>query len=167
VRILKRGIIFILVYLIAGSLAEAKTLTVLLLANASTQDLIQTFLKEYSRDHPGIDFSVSIVQYSALTAKINTLVTAGQPPDILEVTTAYIQTYAEQALDLAHYADKANLLSRYLPSYAAFIKAGEKVIGIPIEATINGLFYNKELFKQAGVDVPRAQGEGGRPLRLP
>jgi alpha-1,4-digalacturonate transport system substrate-binding protein len=154
VRILKRGIIFILVYLIAGSLAEAKTLTVLLLANASTQDLIQTFLKEYSRDHPGIDFSVSIVQYSALTAKINTLVTAGQPPDILEVTTAYIQTYAEQALDLAHYADKANLLSRYLPSYAAFIKAGEKVIGIPIEATINGLFYNKELFRQAGIEVP-------------
>jgi alpha-1,4-digalacturonate transport system substrate-binding protein len=154
VRILKPGLIFILVYLMAGSLAEAKTLTVLLLANASTQDLIQTFLKEYSRDHPGIDFSVSIVQYSALTAKINTLVTAGQPPDILEVTTAYIQTYAEQALDLAHYVDKANLLSRYLPSYAAFIKAGDKVIGIPIEATINGLFYNKELFRQAGVEVP-------------
>jgi alpha-1,4-digalacturonate transport system substrate-binding protein len=154
VRILKPGLIFILVYLMAGSLAEAKTLTVLLLANASTQDLIQTFLKEYSRDHPGIDFSVSIVQYSALTAKINTLVTAGQPPDILEVTTAYIQTYAEQALDLAHYVDKANLLSRYLPSYAAFIKAGDKVIGIPIEATINGLFYNKDLFRQAGVEVP-------------
>jgi alpha-1,4-digalacturonate transport system substrate-binding protein len=151
----KNGIIFILVYLlIAGSQTEAKTLTVLLLANASTQDLIQTFLKEYSRDHPGIDFSVSIVQYSALTAKINTLVTAGEPPDILEVTTAYIQTYADQALDLAHYTDRANLLNRYLPSYAAFIRAGEKVIGIPIEATINGLFYNKELFKQAGVDVP-------------
>jgi alpha-1,4-digalacturonate transport system substrate-binding protein len=155
VKNLNRGITFILVYLlIAGSQAEAKTLTVLLLANASTQDLIQTFLKEYSRDHPGIDFSVSIVQYSALTAKINTLVTAGEPPDILEVTTAYIQTYADQALDLAHYTDKATLLNRYLPSYAAFIRAGEKVIGVPIEATINGLFYNKELFRQAEVDVP-------------
>jgi alpha-1,4-digalacturonate transport system substrate-binding protein len=155
VKNLNRGITFILVYLlIAGSHTEAKTLTVLLLANASTQDLIQTFLKEYSRDHPGIDFSVSIVQYSALTAKINTLVTAGEPPDILEVTTAYIQTYADQALDLAHYTDKANLLNRYLPSYAAFIRAREKVIGVPIEATINGLFYNKELFRQAGVDVP-------------
>ena len=154
-KILNRGIIFILVYLlIGGSLTEAKTLTVLLLANASTQDLIQTFLKEYSRDHPGIDFNVSIVQYSALTAKINTLVTAGEPPDILEVTTAYIQTYAEQALDLAHYTDGADLLNRYLPSYPAFIKAGDKVIGIPIEATINGLFYNKELFRQAGVNVP-------------
>ena len=140
--------------LIAGSLSDAKTLTVLLLANASTQDLIQTFFKDYSREHPGIDFNVSIVQYSALTAKINTLVTAGEPPDILEVTTAYIQTYAEQALDLGQYTNRSDLLNRYLPSYQAFIKAGDKVIGIPIEATINGLFYNKELFQQAGVEVP-------------
>jgi alpha-1,4-digalacturonate transport system substrate-binding protein len=140
--------------LISGSLSEAKTLTVLLLANASTQDIIQSFLKEYSLVHPGIDFNVSIVQYSALTAKINTLVTAGEPPDILEVTTAYIQTFAEEALDLAQYTKGPDLLNRYLPSYQAFIRSGEKVIGIPIEATVNGLFYNKELFKEAGVSVP-------------
>ncbi len=75
--------------LLTGSLGFAKTLTVILLANASTQDVIQRFLKEYSRNYPGIDFSVSIVQYSALTAKINTLVTAGEPPDILEVNGLY------------------------------------------------------------------------------
>ncbi|HEY6841484.1 MAG TPA: sugar ABC transporter substrate-binding protein [Chthoniobacterales bacterium] len=149
-----RIICLLLCFLLCGARSEAKTLTVLLLANASTQDLIQTFLKDYSRQHPGIEFNVSIVQYSALTAKINTLVTAGEPPDILEVTTAYIQTYAEQALDLAHYTNRAELLDRYLPSYQACIKAGDKVIGIPLEATINGLFYNKEIFKQAGVRVP-------------
>ena len=141
-------------WLIFGSLIQAKTLTVVLLANASTQEVIQNFLKEYSREHSGIDFNVSIVQYSALTAKINTLVTAGEPPDILEVTTAYIQTYAEQALDLAQYTNGADLLKRYLPSYQAFIRAGDKVIGIPIEATVNGLFYNKDLFQEAGVSAP-------------
>ncbi|MBV8142802.1 MAG: sugar ABC transporter substrate-binding protein [Verrucomicrobia bacterium] len=140
--------------LLFGSALNAKTLTVLLLANASTQDVIQNFFREYSRDHPGIDFNVSIVQFSALTAKINTLVTAGEPPDILEVTTTYIQTFAEQALDLAKYTNGAGLLNRYLPSYQAFIRSGDKVIGIPIEATVNGLFYNKALFKEAGVSVP-------------
>jgi alpha-1,4-digalacturonate transport system substrate-binding protein len=143
-----------LAYLLIASVSEAKTLTVLLLANASTQGQIQEFLKQYSKEHTGIDFNVSIVQYSALTAKINTLVTAGQPPDILEVTTTYIQTYAEQALDLARYTNRTKLLNQYLPSYQAFIRSGDKVIGIPIEATINGLFYNKDLFAQAGVTVP-------------
>jgi len=140
--------------LIIASVSEAKTLTVLLLANASTQGQIQELLKQYSKEHAGIDFNDSIVQYSALTAKINTLVTAGQPPDILEVTTAYIQTFAEQALHLAQYTNRTKLLNQYLPSYQAFVKSGEKVIGIPIEATINGLFYNKDLFAQAGITAP-------------
>ncbi len=144
--------------LLAVSPSSAKTLTVLLLANASTQDVIQKFLKEYGQHHPGIDFNVSIVQYSALTAKINTLVTAGEPPDILEVTTSYIQTFAEQALDLAQYTNGADLLNRYLPTYQPFIRSENKVIGIPIEATVNGLFYNKELFKAAGASVPTDAG---------
>jgi alpha-1,4-digalacturonate transport system substrate-binding protein len=140
--------------LIAVSVSEAKTLTVLLLANASTQGQIQQLLKEYSAQNPGIDFDVSIVPYSSFTAKVNTLVTGGEPPDILEVTTAYIQTYADLALDLGQYTNRSELLNRYLPSYQAFIKSGGKVIGIPIEATINGLFYNKNLFAQAGLTVP-------------
>ena len=140
--------------LLTAAFSSAKTLTVILLANASTQDVIQSFLKEYSHDHPGTDFNVSIVQYSALTAKINTMVTAGEPPDILEVTTAYIQVYADQSLDLAKYTNGADLLNRYLSSYQAFVRSGDKVIGIPIEATVNGLFYNKNLFKQAGVSAP-------------
>jgi alpha-1,4-digalacturonate transport system substrate-binding protein len=140
--------------LIAVSPSEAKTLSVLLLANASTQVQIQQLLKEYSAQNSGIDFNVSIVPYSSFTAKVNTLVSGGEPPDILEVTTAYIQTYADLALDLANYTNPSELLNRYLPSYQAFIKSGNKVIGIPIEATINGLFYNKDLFAQAGITVP-------------
>ena len=140
--------------LLTASLIQAKTLTVLLLANASTQDVIQNVLKEYTKEHPDIDFNVSIVQYSALTAKIDTLIMAGQPPDILETTTSYIQTYANQALDLTKYPGGADMLSRYLPSYQAFIKSGDEVIGVPIEATVNGLFYNENLLKQASVSVP-------------
>jgi ABC-type glycerol-3-phosphate transport system substrate-binding protein len=55
---------------------------------------------------------------------------------------------------LAKYTNGADLLNRYLPSYQAFIRSGDKVIGIPIEATVNGLFYNKNLFKEAGASVP-------------
>jgi ABC-type glycerol-3-phosphate transport system substrate-binding protein len=139
---------------LTGSLGFAKTLTVIILANASTQDVMQSVLEEYSRDNRGIDFNVSIIQYGVLTAKVNTLVTAGEPPDILEVTTSYIQTFAEQALDLAQYTNRVDFLNRYLPAYQGFIRSGDKVIGIPIEATVNGLFYHKDLFKEAGVSTP-------------
>jgi alpha-1,4-digalacturonate transport system substrate-binding protein len=138
---------------------EAKTLNVLLLANASTQDVIQKLIKEYHDQNPDTDFNVSIVQSNSITAKLNTLVTAGQPPDIVEITTAFIQNYAAQALDLGKYTDSRELLERYLPSYRPFFTSGNKVLGIPIEATANGLFYNKRLFEKAGVKVPLNESE--------
>ena len=143
---------------LAGT-AHARTLNILLLANASTQDVIQKLIHEYKQQNPETDFNVSIVQSNSITAKLNTLVTAGQPPDIVEITTAYIQNYAAQALDLGKYTNSQELLQRYLPSYRPFFTSGNKVLGVPIEATANGLFYNKRLFQKARVQVPRDESE--------
>jgi alpha-1,4-digalacturonate transport system substrate-binding protein len=144
--------------MLAGA-SWAKTLSVILLSNASTQNVIQGMLKEYHQQHPDIDFEISIIPDSKLLAKLNTLVTAGQFPDIVEVTTAKIQNYAYPALDLAKYTDRNEFLSRYLPGYQPFIVSGDKVIGVQIEATANGLFYNKDLFAKAGVTVPQNENE--------
>jgi alpha-1,4-digalacturonate transport system substrate-binding protein len=148
----------IVVQMLAGA-SSAKTLSVILLSNASTQNVIQGMLKEYHQQHPDIDFEISIIPDSKLLAKLNTLVTAGQFPDIVEVTTAKIQNYAYPALDLAKYTDRNEFLSRYLPGYQPFIVSGDKVIGVQIEATANGLFYNKDLFAKAGVTVPQNENE--------
>jgi alpha-1,4-digalacturonate transport system substrate-binding protein len=62
-------------------------------------------------------------------------------------------------LDLGKYTDSQELLQRYLPSYRPFFTSGNKVLGVPIEATANGLFYNKRLFEKARVQVPRNENE--------
>ena len=144
--------------ILAGALS-AKTLSVILLSNASTQNVIQGLLKEYHQQHPEIDFQVSVLPSVGFLAKLNTLATAGEFPDIVEVTTAMIQNYADPALDLTKYTDRNEYLSRYLPAYQPFIVSGDKVIGVQIEATANGLFYNKNLFAKAGVTVPQNENE--------
>jgi alpha-1,4-digalacturonate transport system substrate-binding protein len=144
--------------ILAGALS-AKTLSVILLSNASTQNVIQGLLKEYHQQHPEIDFQVSVLPSVGFLAKLNTLATAGEFPDIVEVTTAMIQNYADPALDLTKYTDRNEYLSRYLPAYQPFIVSGDKVIGVQIEATANGLFYNKNLFAMAGVTVPQNENE--------
>lgn len=145
--------------LLLASPLHAKTLNIILLANASTQGTIQRLIHEYESQNPGTTFNVSIVQLNSLTAKLNTLVTGGQPPDIAEITTALLQNYATQALDLGKYTESQHLVESYLPSLRPFLTAGNKVLGIPIEATANGLFYNKALFEKAGVHVPRTENE--------
>ena len=138
---------------------HAKTLNIVLLANASTQGTIQQLIHEYEGQNPGTTFNISIVQLNSLTAKLNTLVTGGQPPDIAEITTSLLQNYASQAVDLGKYTEGQQLAQRYLPSLRPFLTSGNKIIGIPIEATANGLFYNKALFEKAGVHVPSNENE--------
>jgi alpha-1,4-digalacturonate transport system substrate-binding protein len=158
----RHGAAVLVAFIITQILTEtlyAKTLSVILLSNASTQNVIQGLLKEYHEQHPDIDFEVSIIPDASLLAKLNTLVTAGQFPDIVEVTTAKIQNYAYPALDLAKYTDRNEFLSRYLPGYQPLIVSGDKIIGVQIEATANGLFYNKDLFAKAGVTVPQNEDQ--------
>jgi hypothetical protein len=45
--------------LLTGAL-QAKTLNILLLANASTQDVIQKLIREYQQQNPETDFNVSM-----------------------------------------------------------------------------------------------------------
>jgi ABC-type glycerol-3-phosphate transport system substrate-binding protein len=84
---------------------HAKTLNIILLANASTQGTIQQLIHEYESQNPGTIFNISIVQLNSLTAKLNTLVTGGQPADIAEITTSLLQNYAGQAVDLGKYTE--------------------------------------------------------------
>src|SRR5260221_59860 len=153
-----RLLLFSAFSLVGGTLS-AKNLNVLLLATASKQNVIQNLIRKYQQKNRDADFNVSIVQSNSITAKLNTWVTAGQPPDIVEITTAFIQNYAAQALDLGKYTNSQELLQRYLPSYRPFFTSGNKVLGVPIEATANGLFYNKKLFQKAQVQVPRDENE--------
>src|SRR5260370_40186680 len=103
-----RGAVFTMLVtyqILAGGLS-AKTLSVILLSNASTQNVIQGLLKEYHQQHPEIDFQVSVLPSVGFLAKLNTLATAGEFPDIVEVTTAMIQNYADTALDLTKNTDR-------------------------------------------------------------
>src|SRR5258708_30377532 len=136
--------------ILAGALS-AKTLSVILLSNASTQNVIQGLLKEYHQQHPEIDFQVSVLPSVGFLAKLNTLATAGEFPDIVEVTTAMIQNYADPALDLTKYTDRNEYLSRYLPGYQPFIVSGHKGISLQIEAPANGLFYTTTFFSTSVV----------------
>src|SRR5260370_8324993 len=140
--------------ILAGALS-AKTLSVILLSNASTQNVIQGLLKEYHQQHPEIDFQVSVLPSVGFLAKLNTLATAGEFPDIVEVTTAMIQNYADPALDMTKSTDRNEYLSRYLPRSLPFIVSGDKVIGVQIEATANGLFSNKNFFTNAAATLPQ------------
>ncbi|MGW0465863.1 ABC transporter substrate-binding protein [Streptomyces sp. NPDC003027] len=104
----------------------------------------------YEAEHPGVKVDVQIESWNDVDRKVAEMVKAGQAPDI-----AQIGAYADYAAAGALYsADE--LLS--IPVQANFLApltaAGESrgtQYGLPFAASTRLLFFNEELFEEAGV----------------
>ncbi|MFI9825373.1 extracellular solute-binding protein [Streptomyces sp. NPDC052013] len=112
----------------------------------------------YEAGHPGVKIDVSVYSWNDVDRKVKEMVDAGDPPDM-----AQIGAYADYAADgLLYKADE--LLS--IPVQADFVsqlaEAGRVngvQYGMPFASSTRVLFYNKELFADAGITPPQTWEE--------
>ncbi|MFG3659230.1 extracellular solute-binding protein [Streptomyces sp. NPDC047706] len=112
----------------------------------------------YEADHPGVQVEVSVYSWSDVDREVKEMVDAGKAPDM-----AQIGAYADYAADdLLYTAD--DLLS--IPVQAGFSSALARAgqvngvqYGMPFAASTRLLFYNKELFDEAGLSAPATWAE--------
>jgi multiple sugar transport system substrate-binding protein len=125
-------------------------------ASPEEENLLRSSLYDFSVDNPDI-----LVKYEPITeeywAKIMTMVTAGTEPDIYYMDIFQFPFYAEKAVlmpidDLmaTTSTEKADFIDTLIN---AFSHDG-KVYGIPKDFNTLGLFYNKGIFSEAGLDEP-------------
>ncbi|WP_437107051.1 extracellular solute-binding protein [Streptomyces sp. enrichment culture] len=111
-------------------------------------------VERYEADHPGVTIDVSVHSWTDVDREVKEMVDAGDPPDL-----AQIGAYADYAADgLLYQAD--DLLS--IPVQADFLSqlasAGQVdgiQYGMPFASSTRVLFYNKELFAEAGLTPPK------------
>lgn len=105
---------------------------------------------DFSKQHPDITVDVNVISWNDIDKEVAAMIERGDYPDILQ-TGGYADFAAD---DLLYSADE--LLS--IPVQADFITsladAGQVQrvqYGIPFVSSSRLLFYNKDLFKQAGI----------------
>lgn len=126
-------------------------------ANSSEKywaDLVEA----YESDHPGVTIDVTVHSWNDVDREVKEMVDAGDPPDM-----AQIGAYADYA-DQGKLYKAGDLLS--IPVQADFLSqlstAGEVnsvQYGMPFAASTRVLFYNKELFAEAGLTPPKTWDE--------
>ncbi|MFD8381800.1 extracellular solute-binding protein [Streptomyces sp. NPDC059679] len=110
------------------------------------------FAKKYQRQ-TGIKLNVQIISWNDIDQQASTMIQNGNPPDILNLN-AY-SSYAKDGLlyssdEVLPGATKADIID-------AFVKSGTykgKMYGFPDLASSRAMFYNKDLFKKAGIAAP-------------
>ena len=120
---------------------------------------LKSLVKEYEDANPGVNVEITSLPWGQAFEKFATMVSAGQTPDVVEMPDTWLTLYANNgALEslepyLKDWDATANLNSRTLEFARA---AGNEAYMLPYGFYLRALFYNKKLFKEAGVtEVPK------------
>ncbi|WP_425148669.1 ABC transporter substrate-binding protein [Deinococcus sp.] len=123
--------------------------------------LLQQLAKDYSAKNAGVQVTVEVTPFADYSRKVAVQIASGDAPDVGWLAERDVPTFiASKALsDLSAGlgSDRAFNLADFPVSTLTLWARGRSVYGVPFSNSPLVLFYNKDLFQQAGVADPLAQ----------
>jgi multiple sugar transport system substrate-binding protein len=119
----------------------------------SSQKYWQGIADAFHKQNPNITVTVQTINWNDFDSQVKTMVQNKQYPDVLEGD--YFPDYAQAGLlypakDVTSPATFSNLL----PVFAKLDTYNGTQYGMPFTTSARTLFYNKQLFQQAGITAP-------------
>ncbi|HUC94188.1 MAG TPA: ABC transporter substrate-binding protein [Paenibacillus sp.] len=89
----------------------------------------------------------------SVTSKLMTAVAGGNPPDVMLASRYGVAEYMDGVTPLNDLAERDNISESMFYKWAWDESVYDgKILGIPYDGTARALFYNKDHFKEAGLD---------------
>ncbi len=123
--------------------------------------IVQRMYADFEKAHPGVDVQVEGIPGSGeYVQKMLLNFVAGTQPDVMVLDASSAAVFVENGLlqDLTPFIQKdAQMqLQDYFPNVVDIDRRGDKLYAIPGDFTPMVMYYNKDLFDQAGVPYPKA-----------
>jgi len=126
--------------------------------------IIDGYAADFEKENPGIKLRpIYAGSYQDTIAKALTAVKSGEPPvTSILLSTDMFTLIDEDAIvpfdDLIKTAEDRAWLSSFYPAFMENSQTGGKTWGIPFQRSTIVMYYNKEAFKEAGLDPNRPPG---------
>jgi raffinose/stachyose/melibiose transport system substrate-binding protein len=125
----------------------------------ANNDPLKTIWKQaadqYHAAHPNVTIKITVLENEAFKAKLTTNMQAGKPPDVFQSWgggTLKEQADASLVKDIS--ADAKPWIGTLNDAGVKLYQIDGKQYGIPYNLGVVGVWYNKKLFKKAGIDAP-------------
>jgi raffinose/stachyose/melibiose transport system substrate-binding protein len=121
----------------------------------SQQAVWQGLADAYMEQNPNVEIQITVLENEAFKARLVTVMQAGEPPDLFRSWGGgVLWTYAENGLVRNIAPELEGEWKDSFSAKAALELYGQngEYYGVPYTWGAVGLFYNKELFEQAGLD---------------
>jgi len=118
---------------------------------------IDTLIKQFEAANPGIKVKHTHVPYDDFRVKIAAAIPAGQGPDVVQLFYGWLQDYLKAKLLQPLPASDFSVVEierEYFPIVQQ-MKVDGKYYALPTAVRSLALFWNKTLFKEAGLDPNR------------
>ena len=123
-----------------------------------TADWWAQYEKDFEAANEGIDLVVDVVSWNDIYTVVNTRVANGEAPDILNIDVFADYQADDLLLPAKDYVSEETYAKMY-PSFLEQSVVDGTVWAVPDLASARALYYNVDIFKEVGVEVPTTWDE--------
>ena len=123
-------------------------------ARQATDGPAKALVAEFNRTHKKLKVVLHLTPPNDDTSQLATAIRAGDPPDVVGLNDIDVPTFSHEnaLLDITKYVNALPYKSALSPGHLALATIGSKYYGVPYLADLSVLWYNKTLFKRAGLN---------------
>ena len=138
-----------------GAAAQAQTIDIVNCGDGSdgAAEVQKSDIEAWKAENPGVEVAVEYVPWSNCQDKSITLASAGDPPAAAYMGSRTLKQLADAGL-IRPLGLTDEELATYQDSVLATVKFDDEVWGLPRAFSTKALYWNKDLFAEAGVDMP-------------
>ncbi|MDQ0917030.1 ABC transporter substrate-binding protein [Paenibacillus sp. V4I5] len=120
-------------------------------------DTFKKLTESFTKANPNINFDIQVMPVDKFSDNIKMKIAANDQPDIIFGRPAGMveMTKAGNFLDLTNEAFSQKIDDNFKPN----VTYDNKIYGLPIDLMTNGVIYNKDIFKQNGIEIPKTYSE--------
>jgi multiple sugar transport system substrate-binding protein len=129
--------------------------TITVWARDSEQGFMPQLIDLYNKSHT-VQAKVTIIPAANFVQKLGTAASAGSGPDVSSIDLVYAPYFASAGAleDITSMADSLPYKSSLSPSHQRLATFEGKTYALPFTAEASAVYYNKDLFKKAGIAGP-------------
>ena len=116
----------------------------------------QAMADAYMAEHPNVTINITVMENEAYKPALQTNVQAGDVPDLFQSGGGVLrdQVAAGAVQDITEAS--AEYIDALEPGVRGLFNIDGVQYGLPYNQSIVGMWYNKDLFEQAGIEAPPA-----------
>jgi multiple sugar transport system substrate-binding protein len=127
-------------------------------AREATDTVAKPLVKKFNATHPHLKVVLHLTQPNQATTELGTAIRAGAVPDLVGLNDINVPFFMKHhaLMDVTPYVNALPYKSSLSPGHMKLATDNGRFYGIPYLADLSVLWYNKTLFRQAGLNPDQA-----------